>query len=592
MVVEHENERELGNDAFALKQYDTAILHYSKAIQANSTNALLYSNRSAAYLLKGWPEQALTDAESALALRCDWPKAHGRKAAALHALRRYEKAIVSWNNAISLDYKNILLQEGLEKSQKALQKLKQQLQQKSRPQQQHQKVAAAVIDRTNSHPEVKKPAIKVHAAVLREDVQQPINTDHHHININNNSHMLQAFYQLQHQHRKVKEEVDTMETMIHAFNQLLSRSYITATKEKSGASSPIIIEPVKPHQQQAGDDGGDDLDINAPTTFIDGEVESISSSEEDDESSNDDDNAEEQDSDEAWFCTTVKKETIPPPVAEKKRKDATPSKPTDTSAGLTFESLKSLFGSDTTEKEGDLEEKEEEHFVDASTLSTFSSSSITHEADQDIEEHGGNKGDNSTHSSSIPKPASNASQKSKPSHSYAQDMRTHRMMQAVQRRQNAEAMGEIIQETDSDVLSQSKRTRCNGCSECPGFKIIYRTVDANDPEVMFYCSLCGCSANNHEIDNAWLQEEEMKKRREAAAAQQAHNSRTIQQQYAQRRESEALALLGLSVHADKKAVARAFKKLALKFHPDRTRSTSSEAFVEITKAYEYLLSIH
>lgn len=105
-------------------------------------------------------------------------------------------------------------------------------------------------------------------------------------------------------------------------------------------------------------------------------------------------------------------------------------------------------------------------------------------------------------------------------------------------------------------------------------------------------SRCGCSANDHEIDKTWLKEEEKKKSREAAATQQAKNSRTAQQQFAQRRESEALALLGLSVHADKKAVARAFKKLALKYHPDRTKSTSSEAFLEIKKAYEYLSSIH
>lgn len=195
MVVEHENERELGNDAFALKQYDTAILHYSKAIQVNSTNALLYSNRSAAYLLKGWPEQALKDAESALALRSDWPKAHGRKAAALHALRCYEKAIVSWDNAIALDSKNKVLQEGLGKSQKALQKLKQQ---KFRPQlQQHQKVAV-VTSTNNSHTEVKAGS-KSHAAAPREDVQQATNTDYHQINNNNYGTVLEAFTQLQHQ---------------------------------------------------------------------------------------------------------------------------------------------------------------------------------------------------------------------------------------------------------------------------------------------------------------------------------------------------------------------------------------------------------
>ena len=47
-------ERELGNDAFALRQYDAAVAHYSRALALSATDAALWSNRAAAYLARGW----------------------------------------------------------------------------------------------------------------------------------------------------------------------------------------------------------------------------------------------------------------------------------------------------------------------------------------------------------------------------------------------------------------------------------------------------------------------------------------------------------------------------------------------------------
>ncbi len=47
-------ERELGNDAFALRHYDAAVTHYSRALGMCATDAALWSNRAAAYLAKGW----------------------------------------------------------------------------------------------------------------------------------------------------------------------------------------------------------------------------------------------------------------------------------------------------------------------------------------------------------------------------------------------------------------------------------------------------------------------------------------------------------------------------------------------------------
>ncbi len=49
-----DNERELGNDAFAAGQYWTAIQHYTAGLAASPREPLLYSNRAAAYLAIDW----------------------------------------------------------------------------------------------------------------------------------------------------------------------------------------------------------------------------------------------------------------------------------------------------------------------------------------------------------------------------------------------------------------------------------------------------------------------------------------------------------------------------------------------------------
>ena len=47
---------------------------------------------------------------------------------------------------------------------------------------------------------------------------------------------------------------------------------------------------------------------------------------------------------------------------------------------------------------------------------------------------------------------------------------------------------------------QAQRKGCTSCADCPGFQIWFRACDANDPGVMLHCSLCGCSAHSHEMD--------------------------------------------------------------------------------------------
>lgn len=87
--------KNLGNEAFKAKKYQEAIGHYNEAIKLDESDPVFYSNRSAAYLKSGDPSKALDDATTCLKLNPDFAKGYSRKAAAQHALKRYNDAIAT-----------------------------------------------------------------------------------------------------------------------------------------------------------------------------------------------------------------------------------------------------------------------------------------------------------------------------------------------------------------------------------------------------------------------------------------------------------------------------------------------------------------
>ncbi|KFD69937.1 hypothetical protein M514_06731 [Trichuris suis] len=107
--------------ALAEGKFEEAIEFYSKAIEKEPSNHVLYSNRSAAYAKAGKYESALTDAEKTISLKKDWAKGYSRKGAALSLLGRHMEAKQSYDEGLKYDPNSELLKQGIKAEESYLQ---------------------------------------------------------------------------------------------------------------------------------------------------------------------------------------------------------------------------------------------------------------------------------------------------------------------------------------------------------------------------------------------------------------------------------------------------------------------------------------
>uniref|UniRef100_A0AAV1V2B2 Uncharacterized protein n=1 Tax=Peronospora matthiolae TaxID=2874970 RepID=A0AAV1V2B2_9STRA len=103
--VDHRAEslRQEGNDAFKRQHFDQAKALYSQALALQPRNHFLYGNRSAACYHLNELQNALADAEQAIAISPGWPKGYLRKAAACEALQRPGDAIDAFQTLLYFD---------------------------------------------------------------------------------------------------------------------------------------------------------------------------------------------------------------------------------------------------------------------------------------------------------------------------------------------------------------------------------------------------------------------------------------------------------------------------------------------------------
>lgn len=108
-----------GNKAFSAGNYADALNFFTKAIQLDGQNHVLFSNRSGCYVALHQYGDALSDADKCIRIKPDWVKGFVRRGAALHGMRRYPEAVEAYNAGIALDATNSACLQGIKDVQMA-----------------------------------------------------------------------------------------------------------------------------------------------------------------------------------------------------------------------------------------------------------------------------------------------------------------------------------------------------------------------------------------------------------------------------------------------------------------------------------------
>ena len=104
-----------GNAAFKAANFDEAIAEFTKAVEADPTNHVLYSNRSGAHAAKADFKAALLDANKCIDLKADWAKGHSRRGAAYFGLKNWIQSQAAYEKGLELDPESKVMKEELEK---------------------------------------------------------------------------------------------------------------------------------------------------------------------------------------------------------------------------------------------------------------------------------------------------------------------------------------------------------------------------------------------------------------------------------------------------------------------------------------------
>ena len=115
--------KEKGNHLVQERKYQEALDCYTKAIELDKNDPILYSNRSAMYYNLNDFENALLDAEEAIYLKPDYAKAYLRKGNALENQYKYQEALDTYKIGLQKDKNNTQLLEAYQKLEDSLKNL-------------------------------------------------------------------------------------------------------------------------------------------------------------------------------------------------------------------------------------------------------------------------------------------------------------------------------------------------------------------------------------------------------------------------------------------------------------------------------------
>lgn len=94
--------KEQGNKCVKAANFTEAVLHYTHAIKLNPNDAILYSNRSLAFLKMQQYYYANEDADRTIVLNPTWAKGYYRKAEVHMSVGQYDTALLSYGKALQL----------------------------------------------------------------------------------------------------------------------------------------------------------------------------------------------------------------------------------------------------------------------------------------------------------------------------------------------------------------------------------------------------------------------------------------------------------------------------------------------------------
>ena len=180
--------------------------------------------------------------------------------------------------------------------------------------------------------------------------------------------------------------------------------------------------------------------------------------------------------------------------------------------------------------------------------------------------------------------------------------RLQRVSKCASRVREARERGDTIRETHADAVSGAELAGCERCGpvRCRRFRCAFAEVDATNPECVMFCSDCGCAAASHPVCAEWAKRNDEKLAAQARAHARARAAANAAEERRARRRGDGdaaaqtrtrdLAALGLQPGSEgvgAHALARAYKKAALRWHPDK-KGGDAEKFVAAAEAFRRL----
>jgi Ca2+-binding EF-hand superfamily protein len=98
---------------------EEAVKYYTRAIAQDRKDFICYANRSAAYLKIGQADKALEDGDRCVRIKPKYAKGHARKAAALHALKKFSEEVQAYKVGLGYCPDDKTLMGGLKNAKRA-----------------------------------------------------------------------------------------------------------------------------------------------------------------------------------------------------------------------------------------------------------------------------------------------------------------------------------------------------------------------------------------------------------------------------------------------------------------------------------------